>query len=251
MRIPYSWLVKVKNEGGTFVCLTFVRGPPAPDSSGQHSTVNAIRAIRVIFLIKIFNLWRIHLSYTNYAAKEINFKIAYYGPGLAGKSTNLKYIYDQTSQEAKGKMISLATQVDQTLFFDFLPTGLATVRGFTVRVHLYTVPGVVEYDSSRKDILKNADGVVFVADSAPESAAANEESFQNLIQNLSDVGSSLSRMPLVFQYNKRDVPGAIGVDGLRASLNTNNVPDFESVATTGKGVFETLKAVVKLAVAKK
>ncbi len=191
------------------------------------------------------------MSYTNYAAKEINFKIAYYGPGLAGKSTNLKCIFDQTSPDAKSKMISLVTEVDQTLFFDFLPTGLATVRGFTVRVHLYTVPGVVQYDSSRKEVLKNADGVVFVADSAPESAAANEESLRNLIQNLTDVGASLSRVPFVIQYNKRDVPGAIAVDGLRASLNTNNVPDFEAVATTGKGVFETLKAVVKLTVAKK
>jgi signal recognition particle receptor subunit beta len=190
------------------------------------------------------------MSFTNYAAKEINFKIVYYGPGLAGKTTNLRYIFDQTSPDAKGKLLELATEVDRYIFFDFLPAGLPAVRGFTVRVHLYTVPGEVLYDASRKEMLKKVDGVVFVADSRPECREANQASLQNLTHNLTDMGADLARVPFVIQYNKRDVPDAIGVETLRADLNANGVPDCEAVASRGTGVFATAKAIIKLVVAK-
>jgi signal recognition particle receptor subunit beta len=170
----------------------------------------------------------------------------YYGPGLCGKTTNLQYIYERTNPEHKGKMISLATETERTLFFDFLPLSLGEIRGFKTRFHLYTVPGQVFYDASRKLILKGVDGVIFVADSQIERMEANEESMENLRTNLAEQGYSLEKLPFVIQYNKRDLPNVAGMDELRQVLNGANVPDFEAVARTGVGVFDTLKAVAKL-----
>ena len=186
------------------------------------------------------------MSFINYSAREINCKLVYYGPGLCGKTTNLQYIYERTNPEAKGKMISLATETERTLFFDFLPIDLGTVRGFKVRFHLYTVPGQVFYDASRKLILKGVDGVVYVADSQIERTEANLESVENLRTNLAEQGYSLDKLPYVIQFNKRDMPGIAPVEELRQLLNTSGVPDFEGVASTGVGVFDTLKAVAKL-----
>jgi signal recognition particle receptor subunit beta len=186
------------------------------------------------------------MSFINYASREINCKIVYYGPGLCGKTTNLQYIYEKTSPDAKGKMISLATETERTLFFDFLPLALGEIRGFKTRFHLYTVPGQVFYDASRKLILKGVDGVVFVADSQEERFDANLESLENLKYNLQEQGYELDNLPYVIQYNKRDLPGVMPVEELRRELNTTNVPDFEASALTGEGVFETLKAIAKL-----
>jgi mutual gliding-motility protein MglA len=186
------------------------------------------------------------MSFINYSSREINCKIVYYGPGLCGKTTNLQYIYSKTNPEAKGKMISLATETERTLFFDFLPLSLGEIRGFKTRFHLYTVPGQVFYDASRKLILKGVDGVIFVADSQLERLEANEESVENLRTNLAEQGYSLEKIPYVIQYNKRDLPNAVTVDELRQVLNPASVPDYEAVARTGVGVFDTLKAVSKL-----
>ncbi len=186
------------------------------------------------------------MSFINYLSREINCKIVYYGPGLCGKTTNLQYIYNKTNPDAKGKMISLATETERTLFFDFLPLALGEIRGFKTRFHLYTVPGQVFYDASRKLILKGVDGVVFVADSQIARMEANAESLENLRTNLAEQGYSLDKIPYVVQYNKRDMPGVAPVDELRLLLNPNNVPDYEAVASTGPGVFETLKSVAKL-----
>jgi mutual gliding-motility protein MglA len=186
------------------------------------------------------------MSFINYSSREINCKIVYYGPGLCGKTTNLQYIYNRTNPEAKGKMISLATETERTLFFDFLPLSLGEIRGFKTRFHLYTVPGQVFYDASRKLILKGVDGVVFVADSQIERMEANLESVENLRFNLQEQGYDLDKVPYVVQYNKRDLPNVASVEELRSLINTNNVPDFESVSTTGQGVFDTLKAIAKL-----
>lgn len=186
------------------------------------------------------------MSFINYASREINCKIVYYGPGLCGKTTNLQYIYEKTSPDAKGKMISLATETERTLFFDFLPLALGEIRGFKTRFHLYTVPGQVFYDASRKLILKGVDGVVFVADSQEERFDANLESLENLRYNLQEQGYELDNLPYVIQYNKRDLPDVMPVEELRRELNTTNVPDFEASALTGEGVFETLKAIAKL-----
>ncbi|HNN91465.1 MAG TPA: GTPase domain-containing protein [Pseudomonadota bacterium] len=185
------------------------------------------------------------MSFINYSAREINCKIVYYGPGLCGKTTNLKYIYEKTNPDAKGKMITLATETERTLFFDFLPLSLGEIRGFKTRFHLYTVPGQVFYDASRKLILKGVDGVVFVADSQVARFEANIESLENLRLNLQEQGYNLDKLPYVVQYNKRDMPEVSSVEELRKELNPNNVPDFEAVASTGVGVFETLKAVAK------
>jgi signal recognition particle receptor subunit beta len=181
------------------------------------------------------------MSFINYMAREINCKIVYYGPGLCGKTTNLQYIYERTNPEAKGKMISLATETDRTLFFDFLPLALGEIRGFKTRFHLYTVPGQVFYDASRKLILKGVDGVVFVADSQIERMEANQESLENLRTNLAEQGYSLDKLPYVIQYNKRDLPEIATVEELRGLSTRTNVPDFEGVARTGVGVFDTLK----------
>jgi hypothetical protein len=186
------------------------------------------------------------MSFINYSSREINCKIVYYGPGLCGKTTNLQYIYNKTNPEAKGKMISLATETERTLFFDFLPLSLGEIRGFKTRFHLYTVPGQVFYDASRKLILKGVDGVVFVADSQIERMEANIESLDNLRTNLQEQGYNLDKIPYVIQYNKRDLPNAAPVAELKQLLNTTTVPEFNAVASTGEGVFDTLKAVAKL-----
>ena len=219
------------------------------------------------------------MSFINYSSREINCKIVYYGPGLCGKTTNLQHIYDTARVDMRGKMISLATETDRTLFFDFMPLELGTVRGFKTRFHLYTVPGQVFYDASRKLILKGVDGVVFVADSQIERMEANVESVENLRLNLAEQGYSMDQTPCVIQYNKRDLPNAAPVRELQAALNpgweivdpakqrvtpdpyhagenlveqiptgewVERAPHFEAVATTGDGVFDTLKAVSKL-----
>ncbi len=182
----------------------------------------------------------------NYSSREISCKIVYYGPGLCGKTTNLQYIYNKTSPNARGKMISLATETERTLFFDFLPLSLGEIRGFKTRFHLYTVPGQVFYGAIRKLVLKGVDGVVFVADSQIMRTEANLESLDNLKENLLDHGYSLERVPYVVQYNKRDLPGVASISELRTALNPVAVPEFEAVATQGIGVFETLKSVAKL-----
>jgi len=215
----------------------------------------------------------------NYAAREINCKIVYYGPGLGGKTTNLEHIYGKVKPDTRGKLISLATETERTLFFDFLPVDLGTIRGFNTRFHLYTVPGQVYYNASRKLILKNVDGVVFVADSQVERMEANLESMQNLYDNLAEYGYDVTRIPFVIQYNKRDLPNAAPIADLQAALNpgwepadvsrarvtpdpyhagenlveqlssgewVEKAPYFEGVAITGDGVFDTLKAVSKL-----
>jgi signal recognition particle receptor subunit beta len=186
------------------------------------------------------------MSFINYSQREINCKIVYYGPGLCGKTTNLQYIYNKTNPEAKGKMISLATETERTLFFDFLPLSLGEIRGFRTRFHLYTVPGQVFYDASRKLILKGVDGVVFVADSQMERMEANIESLENLKDNLQEQGYNLEKLPYVVQYNKRDLPNASPMEELENVLNPTSVTSFEAVATKGDGVFDTLKAVAKL-----
>ncbi|MEK6759441.1 MAG: GTPase domain-containing protein [Deltaproteobacteria bacterium] len=186
------------------------------------------------------------MSFINYSSREINCKIVYYGPGLCGKTTNLQFIYKKTRPEAKGKMITLATETERTLFFDFLPLSLGDIKGFKTRFHLYTVPGQIFYDASRKLILKGVDGIVFVADSQIERMDANIESYENMHINLEEQGYSLSNIPHVIQYNKRDLSGVVPVAELKKVLNAEGVPDFEAVASDGTGVFETLKAIVKL-----
>jgi signal recognition particle receptor subunit beta len=218
------------------------------------------------------------MSMINYASREINCKIVYYGPGLGGKTTNLEHIYNKVAPNTRGKLISLATETERTLFFDFLPVDLGTIRGFKTRFHLYTVPGQVYYNASRKLILKGVDGVVFVADSQMERMEANQESMQNLYDNMSEYGYDLTRIPFVVQYNKRDLPNAAPIAQLQEALNpgwevtdparqrpaadpfrpgtqlveqlegawVERSPYFEAVAVTGDGVFDTLKAVSKL-----
>lgn len=220
------------------------------------------------------------MSMINYASREINCKLVYYGPGLGGKTTNLEHVYNKIQPTSRGKMISLATETERTLFFDFLPVDLGTIRGFKVKFHLYTVPGQVYYNASRKLILKGVDGVVFVADSQIERMEANIEAMQNLYDNMTQHGYDLTRIPFVIQYNKRDLPNAAQISELQASLNPGwPVEDsqkqrvtadpfrqgeflvteqdgqwieraayFEAVAMTGDGVFDTLKAVSKLVV---
>jgi mutual gliding-motility protein MglA len=219
------------------------------------------------------------MSVINYASREINCKIVYYGPGLGGKTTNLEHVYARVAPDTRGKLISLATENERTLFFDFLPVDLGTIRGFKTRFHLYTVPGQVYYNASRKLILKGVDGVVFVADSQTERQEANVEAMQNLYDNMAEYGYDITRMPFVIQYNKRDLPNAAPIDELDQLLNPgfevvdaarqrqmadpNNpsrllveqlpsgewierVPSVEAVAVAGDGVFDTLKAVSKL-----
>ena len=185
------------------------------------------------------------MSFINYSSREINCKIVYYGPGLCGKTTNLQFIYSKTNPELKGKMISLATETERTLFFDFLPLALGQIRGFKTRFHLYTVPGQVFYDASRKLILKGVDGVVFVADSQIERMEANIESLDNLRVNLSEQGYDIDKISCVIQYNKRDLPNAAPLAEMQKLLNPNGLPEFEACATSGQGVFETLKAVAR------
>src|SRR5512142_2640877 len=186
------------------------------------------------------------MSMINYASREINCKLVYYGPGLGAKTTNLEHIYGKVAPNTRGKMISLATETERTLFFDFLPVDLGTIRGFKTRFHLYTVPGQVYYNASRKLILKGVDGIVFVADSQPERMDANIASMQNLYENLAEYGYDPVTLPLVIQYNKRDVATAVPLTELRAQLNPDDLPDYEAVAINGDGVFDTLKSVSKL-----
>ena len=188
------------------------------------------------------------MSMINYASREINCKIVYYGTGLGGKTTNLEYIYSRVNPDTKGKMISLATESERTLFFDFLPIDLGEVRGFKTRFHLYTVPGQVYYNASRRLILKGVDGLVFVADSQASRAEANIEAMHNLYENLETYGYELDKIPFSIQYNKRDMPGILPVTELRAQINPMGVPDFEGTAVAGKGVFETLSCVSKLVI---
>jgi mutual gliding-motility protein MglA len=185
------------------------------------------------------------MSMINYASREINCKLVYYGPGLGGKTTNLEYVYSKVAPDTRGKLISLATEQERTLFFDFLPVDLGTIRGFKTRFHLYTVPGQVYYNASRRLILKGVDGIVFVADSQAERMDANIAAMQNLYENLADYGYDPANIPIVLQWNKRDLPTAISEQELNDNLNPDNLPAFGAVAVTGEGVFETLKAVSK------
>jgi signal recognition particle receptor subunit beta len=186
------------------------------------------------------------MTFINYAAREINCKIVYYGAGLGGKTTNLQHVYDKTSPGARGRLISLATDTDRTLFFDFLPLEVGEIRGFKARFHLYTVPGQVFYDASRKLILRGVDGVIFVADSQESRMEANAESIRNLDKNLKEQGYDIATIPYVLQFNKRDLPAAVPVDEMYRRLNIKGEPTFEAVATTGRGVFDTLKASARL-----
>ena len=220
------------------------------------------------------------MSMINYASREINCKIVYYGPGLGGKTTNLEHVYARVQPDTRGKLISLATETERTLFFDFLPVDLGTIRGFKTRFHLYTVPGQVYYNASRKLILKEVDGVVFVADSQLERMEANIEAMQNLYDNMAQHGYDLTKLPFAIQYNKRDLPNAAPIAELQAALNPGWVvedpsrqrtlpdaehpgdflvqqqdgqwieraPYYEAVAVTGEGVFDTLKAISKTVV---
>jgi signal recognition particle receptor subunit beta len=189
------------------------------------------------------------VSFINFPAREINCKLVYYGPGLGGKTANLQWIYEKTAAAQRGKMISLATETDRTLFFDFLPLDLGSVRGFKTRFHLYTVPGQVFYEASRKLILKGADGVVFVADSQEERLDANFETLDNLKEHLKEHGLSFENIPYVLQLNKRDLPNAMPVDELKKQLQLKNEPVLEAVAVNGTGIFETLREVAKLVLA--
>jgi signal recognition particle receptor subunit beta len=185
------------------------------------------------------------LSFINFAAREINCKIVYYGAGLGGKTTNLQHIYQTTADAQKGKMISLATETERTLFFDFLPLDLGTVRGFKTRIHLYTVPGQVFYDASRKLILRGVDGIVFVADSQRERMDANLEAMENLHINLKEQGYDFARIPYVLQLNKRDLPNILSIEELSTHLRGKDEPVIESIAFQGVGVFETLKEIAR------
>ena len=189
------------------------------------------------------------MSFINFPAREINCKLVYYGPGLGGKTANLQWIYDNTGNNLKGKMISLATETDRTLFFDFLPLDLGSVRGFKTRFHLYTVPGQVFYEASRKLILKGADGVVFVADSQEERLDANLETLDNLREHLKEHNLDLKTIPYILQLNKRDLPNVLPVDELRKHLCVKDEPTVEAIAINGTGIFETLKEVAKLVLA--
>jgi signal recognition particle receptor subunit beta len=185
------------------------------------------------------------MSLINYSSREINCKIVYYGPGLCGKTTNIQYVYNKVDPGTKGKLITLATEMDRTLFFDFLPLELGTVKGFKTRFHLYTVPGQVYYDASRKLILRGVDGIVFVADSQTSRYDANIESLYNLHENLEEYKLRIEDIPFVIQYNKRDMPDVITMDDLQMELNPEGNPSYEAVAVRGDGVFDTLKCVAK------
>jgi mutual gliding-motility protein MglA len=189
------------------------------------------------------------VPFINFPAREINCKLVYYGPGLGGKTANLQWIYDKTSVGQKGKMVSLATETDRTLFFDFLPLDLGTVRGFKTRLHLYTVPGQVFYEASRKLILKGADGVVFVADSQEERLDANLETLENLREHLKEHSLDFATIPYVLQLNKRDLPQILSIEQLSKELQVKGEPLVEAVAVSGQGVFETLREVAKLVLA--
>lgn len=185
------------------------------------------------------------MALINRASREISCKIVFYGPGLGGKTTNLRKIYQKVDPQAKSQLISLATELDRTLFFDFMPLDLGTIQGFKTKFHLYTVPGQVFYNASRKLVLRGVDGIVFVADSQRERYEDTLASFSNLKENLAEMSLSLDTVPLVIQYNKRDLPNIVSLDELKSQLNGNNLPDFEAVASQGIGVFETLKEIAR------
>jgi len=185
------------------------------------------------------------MSFINYNAKEIHCKIVYYGPSLGGKTTNIQWVYQKTQNDEKSELNELPTDIERTLFFDFLPLNVGDIRGFKTRFHLYTVPGQVVYDASRKLILKGLDGVIFVADSQAERMEENVQSLSNLKTNLEQQGYEIDKIPLVIQYNKRDLPNSLPIPELRNKLNHHNSPDFEARAKDGDGVFETLNTVSK------
>jgi signal recognition particle receptor subunit beta len=185
------------------------------------------------------------MSFINYNAKEIHCKVVYYGPSLGGKTTNIQRVYQQTTEDQKSKLVALNTDVERTLFFDFLPLNIGEIRGFKTRFHLYTVPGQVIYDASRKLILKGLDGVIFVADSQEERLDENIQALRNLEKNLEQQGYDIKEVPLIMQYNKRDLPNASSMATLRSALNSYNAPEFEATASEGQGVFESLKSVSK------
>ncbi|HIE66106.1 MAG: GTPase domain-containing protein [Nitrospira sp.] len=188
------------------------------------------------------------MSFINYSSREISCKIVYYGPGLCGKTTNLVYIYKKINPNSKGKMISLATETERTLFFDFLPLALGSIKEFKIRFHLYTVPGQIFYDASRKLILRGVDGVIFVGDSQVERMEANLESMDNLRKNLKAQGLDLDEIPFVIQYNKQDLPNVVPIEELNRALNPRKVPSFDAVAASGQGVFDTLKEIAKIVI---
>lgn len=185
------------------------------------------------------------MSFFNHNAKEIHCKIVYYGPALAGKTTNLQWIYQHTAQEQQSKLVALNTMVERTMFFDFLPMNIGEIRGYKTRFHLYTIPGQVVYDASRKLILKGVDGVIFVADSQSKCMEDNLQAMRNLEKNLEAQGYDIRDIPLVLQYNKRDLPDVASIKELRTQLNRYNSPEFEASAAEGKGVLEPLKTVSK------
>jgi signal recognition particle receptor subunit beta len=188
------------------------------------------------------------MALINHRAREIHFKVVYYGPGLGGKTTNLKFLYEKLPPERRGKLISISTDHERTLFFDFLPIELGQIQGLTTRFHLYTVPGQVYYQRSRRAVLQGLDAVVFVADSHPAREIANRESLADLLANLATLGfrpEEVGRLGWVFQYNKRDLPNAVPIERLRGALNPSGAPEFEAVASQGRGVNETLKAACK------
>ena len=189
------------------------------------------------------------MPFINFPAREINCKLVYYGPGLGGKTANLQWIYDHTGQNLKGKMVSLATETDRTLFFDFLPLDLGTVHSFRTRFHLYTVPGQILYERTRLAVLNGADGIVFVVDSQAEKFEENAQSIYELELNMRRIGKDMSAFPLVMQWNKRDMPNALPVPVLERYLNRRRVPSFESVASDGRGVFATLRSISKCVMA--
>ncbi|TFG80144.1 MAG: gliding-motility protein MglA [Chrysiogenales bacterium] len=186
------------------------------------------------------------MSFLNYSTREINFKIVYYGPGLSGKTTNIKYIYEKIKKDNKGKLVSLATETERTLFFDFFPLDLGTIKDYKVRFHLYTVPGQIYYSASRKLILKGVDGLVFVADSQTERYEANIESIQDMLENLRDYKIDFATIPYVLQLNKRDLPNISPANELIGVLRRKEEPVLEAVAYKGDGVVDTLKAISKL-----
>jgi hypothetical protein len=186
----------------------------------------------------------------NYSAREVCCKIVYYGPGLSGKTTNLQYVHAKVPQNSRGKLISLATEADRTLYFDFLPINIGTINGFQAKFQLYTVPGQVYYNATRKLVLRGVDGIVFVADSQPDKMDENIESLTNLEENLHEYGYNAADIPMVIQFNKRDLPGVMSVEALNARLNPRHNPHFEASATIGNGVFDTLKLIIRLVLEK-
>jgi signal recognition particle receptor subunit beta len=190
------------------------------------------------------------MSLVNYSTREITCKIVYYGPGRSGKTTNLQHIHGLLPEATRGRIVSLATEMDRTLFFDFLPVDLGTISGFQVRIQLYTVPGQVYYDATRRLVLQGADGVVFVADSQPSRQEENLESFRNLQENLLKQGVDPRAVPVCIQYNKRDLPEAVAVADMERTLNYRGDPSLEASAATGEGVVETLRRVSELVLAR-